>query len=117
MGEVMLPQGPEVHCGESGKHRKHPNVSEGVGVNGTWCSGVPVLSDFVELTVRVPVTAYGFLPDKTVTHKQLLALIYEEGLGSMILDYVDHPDARAALRVRAGQEDQVYSLRPRSAHE
>lgn len=110
MGAVneTLPQGPEVHCGEPGYHSKHGTMHEGHVY--TWCSGVPVLPGFVELTVRVPMELALLVPTEEMAHRQVVNTLMIKGLASAVLDNIDHPDTRRVLRVRAGGEDKFYQL-------
>lgn len=119
MGESVtgiLPQGPERHCGQPGYHPKHQNTHPlpPNPVDGTWCSGVPVLEPFVEVTVRVPfnvaLKSGEFVPKD---HRGALMMLAIIGLGSVLVDNLDHADTRMTLRLRAGREDRFYQVRTR----
>jgi hypothetical protein len=100
----ILPQGPNIHCGDKEPHDKHANAV----VPNAWCDGVPPLESFYELTIRVPLSCYGHADD---SHQQALHLLNEEGLG-FILDQATNTAALLALRVRAGGEDRFYPMFP-----
>lgn len=105
----ILPQGPSVHCGEAEQHPQHANTSNTV-LENAYCNGVPLLPPFVEMFVRVPLESM-LEEGELMSHAQMLADIVEEGLGAFILDKIDHPTTRSALRLRWGGEDKVYPLR------
>jgi len=113
MGQVreVIPQGPSQHCSDQQPHDMHLNTEPGT-LKGSHCDGVPVLEPFVELTVRVPLKAFG-ANGGHVSHQGILRLIGERGLGA-IVDAMNSEHARVALRVRAGDRDRVYPIFERS---
>lgn len=106
MGQVMLPQGPRVHCDNPEPHDKHTNHHPDFPY--AWCDGVPVLEPFIELTVRVPLR--NFYADEKPNHVTVLHLLAEEGPG-IILDEIGVDNVATLLRVRTGDGvDRVYPL-------
>lgn len=103
MGEMMpIPQGPNMHCGNTEPHDKHPTT-------GAWCDGVPPLEPFVELVVRVPLTGDLAFPGEE--HALIVQCILDD-LPSYVFEEMYPPTAaKSSLRVRAGGEDRVYPLR------
>jgi hypothetical protein len=110
MGSVTLPQGPEKHCGTDSYHEKH---SLACCDEGHWCSGVPVLPPFLELSIRVPLEVA--FPGETqgMSQEVALRLVQYYGLGEAIMNNVDNPEVQSTLRVRAGGKDQFYPVRSR----
>lgn len=121
---------PSRHCGNDVEHPKHLNAVLGesapasftddgkvmmnarkVVYDGTYCDGVPPLGDFVELTVRVPLTDYLAMTD-VPTHSDALNAILDEGLSTYIWDELTSTRTRVALRLRTKGEDRTYPLRP-----
>lgn len=119
MGEmkVIIPQGPNRHCGKASEHERHSNVvpvngefvlpREGrVVADGTWCDGVPQLEPFYELMVRVPMRAFGMEP---LTHLQSLEILADMGLGCLIDEIGESATTTLRVRGRDGV-DKVYPL-------
>lgn len=112
MGEMttVIPQGPNVHCGNEEPHDKHQNARgiPGVGMTDlpSWCDGVPPLSQFVELTIRVPLRPEG---PSAKDHKTALEVLARHGL-SLFVTYMDHPSTDMVMRVRTADKDRVYPI-------
>jgi hypothetical protein len=99
-----------VRCPRPELHDKHPNSTNTVVVNA-WCDGQLVLEPFVELVVRVPLKEFGF--DDEMSLAEVVKEIREEGIGTYVIDTMDDPTTRVALRVRWGGEDRVFPVRRR----
>jgi hypothetical protein len=119
---IIIPQGPNRHCGNTEPHDRHENLvnvtplgsaeEKLVPGDGSWCDGIPPLQEFVELTVRVPLSAY-FGDEKPedlgLDHRAVLQALGEEtGYANFILELADASDSSWVLRLRAAGQDRVY---------
>ncbi len=103
MGELIPQHYRREYCGAAEPHDRHVNE-----ILGKWCTGVPPLTPFVELTVRVPLV--GSMDMGDAEHSEVLGAILEEGLATYIWDELDSPETKSVLRLRVGGEDRVYPL-------
>lgn len=111
----ILPQGPNVHCGQPTSHEAHANLSEPTGSStegespSAYCDGVPLLESFAEIAIRVPLQHWSGTADGR-DHEGVLAFFAENGLG-VFVDALGKPDTATLLRVRSEDGvDKVYPL-------
>jgi hypothetical protein len=109
MGKMttVIPQGPNMHCGDTREHSKHVNEDPGF-VRGSWCDGVPPLSSFVELTIRVDLERWAGTAGGQ-DHETVLKFLAEHGFG-VIIDGIGHKLGAVVLRVRTEDRDKVYPI-------
>lgn len=101
----ILPQGPNIHCGNDDLHVKHANTV----IANAWCDGVPPLPPFVEVTVRIPIEKLGFFDADKVPHQLVLDELGRVGLGP-VFSSIAHAMA-LIMRVRTSDGiDKIYPM-------
>ena len=112
MGQMSeaLPQGPMVHCGDKESHGQHANPTH--GDLDAYCDGVTPLEEFVEITVRVPLSAYfgdeGPQGAGLTSHREVIAAMADNNEQVLGWFWEMADDQLIPLRVRACGEDRFY---------
>lgn len=115
MGTVEPPAKQD--CGLPTKHDAHDYVS---GKVYYWCTGEPPLSEFVEITVRVPIVNGGPIADGSmrlymddyIDRDAFVTWAADEypTVAGFLFDWFDSPGAQVAVRLRYRGEDKYEEV-------
>jgi hypothetical protein len=109
---IIIPQGPNRHCGNPELHDRHQNINAALATLDSWCDGIPPLAEFVELVMRVPLTAFfgsEGAGEHYNTHEEVLDALGEEtGHINYLIEFADAEGTSVTVRLRALGKDKVY---------